>query len=196
MKTSPTRRRKHRGARSAKQHADDNSVRRRGVLRLAGVMAKAERAAAPKCGARRRDGGACQKIPVAGRTRCRNHGGASGSGDTWHVIQLPADPAKRARKLRDIARRRERQAVRVAALSPEQRAQYEKRKLSMQPGGRAAREAVRRDREAALLLNSLRQGTHPSAEAQALASEIATLKVRLATLRSPAENQQKDQADV
>ena len=34
----------------------------------------------PQCGAKRRDGLPCQKPRAKGRTRCRLHGGAPGSG--------------------------------------------------------------------------------------------------------------------
>ena len=34
----------------------------------------------PRCGAKRRDGLPCQKPRAKGRTRCRLHGGAPGSG--------------------------------------------------------------------------------------------------------------------
>jgi hypothetical protein len=34
----------------------------------------------PRCGARRRDGLPCQKPRAKGRSRCRLHGGAPGSG--------------------------------------------------------------------------------------------------------------------
>ena len=34
----------------------------------------------PRCGARTRNGGACQAPAVAGKKRCRMHGGAKGSG--------------------------------------------------------------------------------------------------------------------
>ena len=34
----------------------------------------------PRCGAKRRDGLPCQKPRAKGRTRCRLHGGAQGSG--------------------------------------------------------------------------------------------------------------------
>jgi len=36
--------------------------------------------AAPRCGARTRSGGACKAPAVAGKKRCRMHGGAEGSG--------------------------------------------------------------------------------------------------------------------
>ena len=35
---------------------------------------------APRCGAKRQDGEPCQKPRAKGRTRCRLHGGAAGSG--------------------------------------------------------------------------------------------------------------------
>ena len=34
----------------------------------------------PKCGAKTRSGGVCQSPAVAGKSRCRMHGGAVGSG--------------------------------------------------------------------------------------------------------------------
>jgi hypothetical protein len=37
-------------------------------------------AAAPRCGARLRTGGACPLPPAAGKRRCFQHGGARGSG--------------------------------------------------------------------------------------------------------------------
>lgn len=36
--------------------------------------------ASPRCGARIRSGGACRAPAVRGKTRCRMHGGAPGSG--------------------------------------------------------------------------------------------------------------------
>ncbi|MHC1945240.1 hypothetical protein IF803_12720 [Bradyrhizobium sp. UFLA06-06] len=36
--------------------------------------------ASPRCGARTRPGGACRAPAVHGKTRCRMHGGAKGSG--------------------------------------------------------------------------------------------------------------------
>jgi len=36
--------------------------------------------ASPRCGARTRSGGACRAPAVAGKRRCRMHGGAPGSG--------------------------------------------------------------------------------------------------------------------
>jgi len=36
--------------------------------------------ASPRCGAKTRSGGACRSPAVDGKTRCRMHGGAPGSG--------------------------------------------------------------------------------------------------------------------
>jgi len=36
--------------------------------------------ASPRCGAKTRSGGACRSPSVRGKTRCRMHGGARGSG--------------------------------------------------------------------------------------------------------------------
>jgi len=188
MNGSQEGRRKRRTARSRDQRADDNSARRQSVLALARLAAKQARAAAPKCGARRRDGEPCQNLPVVGRTRCTRHGGKTPAGAGWHVVQLPADPVRRARKLRDIARRRQRQAERVAAMSEADRQKFERHSRAMQPGGgKTRREAARRNREAlAMFVAAEARPPAQCPEADALAAEIERLRRRLTELQPSA----------
>ena len=49
---------------------------------MSGRHARATNAmlASPRCGARTRSGGSCRAPAVHGKTRCRMHGGAEGSG--------------------------------------------------------------------------------------------------------------------
>lgn len=185
--------RRRRFAISAKQRAWNKSPRMSEVRKLARAIAEVERQKAPKCGARRKGGGACQRLPAAGRTRCRLHGGASGRGESWHVVQLPADPKRRAKKLREVERRRERQAARVAAMSPERRAEYEKRKRAMIPGGKSRREVARRDREArnSFVASRSRERVATPAEVE-LAAEIERLRARLVELNEPPQEDHPD----
>jgi hypothetical protein len=53
----------------------DDLKRQRDIERRLGNLAKASR-----CGAKTRAGGSCKQAAVRGRSRCRMHGGARGSG--------------------------------------------------------------------------------------------------------------------
>src|SRR5262249_36413089 len=50
------------------------------VKELSKPMTRLLIARKPRCGARTRSGRPCQLPPVTGKTRCRMHGGAAGSG--------------------------------------------------------------------------------------------------------------------
>ena len=64
--------------------------------------------ASPRCGARTRSGGPCRSPAVHGKTRCRMHGGAAGSG----APRGNRNARKHGLFTRDaIAERREMQAV-------------------------------------------------------------------------------------
>lgn len=197
MKRSLKRRRKRGVARSLNQRTQDNSARRRDILRVARLEAEAERANAPKCGARTRSGGRCQKLPMTGRIRCERHGGKTGAGRFWHVVQLPADPVRRERKLRDIARRRERQAARVAAMTPAERERYERRSRAMRPGTpveRAQRrhdEATRREWSAAQCVPHI-HAPETAAAIELLDRKIAQLEAEIAARR---QSQQRSEGD-
>jgi ribosomal protein L32 len=53
----------------------DDPMRQASVARRLANMAKA-----PRCGAKTRAGHSCRQAAVKGRSRCRMHGGAKGSG--------------------------------------------------------------------------------------------------------------------
>ncbi len=150
----------------------------------------AARRAAPRCGAARKsDGKPCQRPALKGRTRCRLHGGASGRGDQWHVVQWPgpdAPPEAIERKMRDLARREQRRLARVAAMTPEQREIYEKRRRAVQPRSVTIREQERRSRQAAALLGAAKPAkenvelAHLRAEYERLQGELACLDAEIA----------------
>jgi glucans biosynthesis protein len=53
----------------------DDLKRQRDIQRRLGNLANA-----PRCGAKTRAGGTCKQAAIKGRSRCRMHGGARGSG--------------------------------------------------------------------------------------------------------------------
>jgi hypothetical protein len=173
-----TRTRRRRGPVSRKQRAWIDSARMQDVRRAAALKSAAARVDIQKCDAKTRGGGRCQNPGTGRGGRCRFHSGSVGAGAAWHVVILPADPVKRARKLRDVARRRAKQAACVAAMSDEERSLYMRRSRAAQPGSPAARAQRRQDRAAAKIFAQL--STHkPEASA-----EIAELDRRIAELDS------------
>lgn len=147
--------------------------------------ARQARQEARKCGAKRKgDGRPCQMLALE-NGRCRLHGGLTPKGANWHRPRWPragAPAQKLDKKLRELEQRRERQAARVAAMTPERRAQYERWHQTHKPGGAAAREAARRNREARALLARPAVASPPSPEQRAIQLEIdalLSLKARL-----------------
>lgn len=117
----------------------------------------------PRCGATTRGTGLpCQRL-AGPNGRCRFHGGRVPKGKNWHRLNLvppppdasPAQQARYARKLAGIARRAERREARLAAMTPEERAQFEARSQAVTPGSKADREHRRQNREARALLERL-----------------------------------------
>ncbi len=106
------------------------------------------------------------------------HGGRSGRGDQWHVVQWPgpdASPERIERKIRDLARREQRRLARVAAMSPERRAKYEKHRMACRPRSAAEREQDRQDRVAAKLLNTPRPAAPESPDMVRMREEMHAL---------------------
>jgi hypothetical protein len=110
----------------------------------------------PKCGARRRDGGACQEIAMA-NGRCFRHGGKTPRGDQWHQPQWPDKSAPNAmQKLNYKLHYSQKEAAarkrRVGLMPADQRRAYDKWQRTHKPGSaksRAAdRERRRQDRDA------------------------------------------------
>ena len=106
----------------------------------------------PKCGAMARSTGKpCQQIAMA-NGRCYQHGGKTPSGADWHKTQWPdkGSPnaiAKANRKLDKNARTARTKARRLAAMSPPERAAYDKWAKTHKTGTAAARAAGKRQAE-------------------------------------------------
>ena len=78
--------------------------------------------------------------------------------------------------MREVERRRQQQAARVAAMTPEQRARYDHWHQTHRPGGASGLAAAKRDLEAAALIATPAPERPPSAEIEALAAERARLE--------------------
>ena len=156
------------------------------------------RAAHPKCGAMSKTTGErCRQLALE-NGKCHYHGGKVPKGDAWHKVQFPSRGApveKLDAKLRDAARRERRRAARVAAMSPEERARYEKWHAAHRPGSRTQRDQARRDREAARSMLAPPVERPPSPEEAALAADIARLKARLAEIDAVLERSSTDATD-
>lgn len=185
-----TGRRKRRPAVSAKQRAWFDSARMVEVRRAATSKSLEARRSIQKCGAKTRAGSRCQNAATA-NGRCRMHSGTGtvGSGRLWHVVLLPADPVKRARKLRDVERRRAKQAARVAAMSEAERARYFRRSKAMQPGTPAERAQRRQDSTARAHFEQMQT------EPRSVAPQIARLDAIIAELEAQRIELQRGKSD-
>jgi hypothetical protein len=134
------------GARSKTLHLDRwrKSAEFREIARKTAKANLAKFRAAPRCGAaRKRDGKPCCNPAMKNVRRCRYHGGSTPRGRQFHVVQFAADEAKFNRKLRDRQRYAAKRALRLAAMTPDQRARHEAWHRSHRPGPGAARNADR-----------------------------------------------------
>jgi len=149
---------------------------------------------APRCGAKRkRDGQPCEKPAMAGKQRCRNHGGATPSGKAWHVPQY-ADPStprgerKLNRKLRAMRRYAEKRAERLAAMTLDARTRHETWQKTHKPGAEATRCAERDRRRQSAEVRALIDGepsqrpTDP--EWTRIETALSAAKARLAVLEA------------
>lgn len=184
--------RKGKSSQSPRQRAWVRSSEFR-AIRLAALAAiNAARPTKPKCGAvAKSTGRQCGNLALE-NGRCRFHGGASPKGADWHRVQLTnaaGSDAKLAKKLREVDRRRKKQAARVAAMPPDERARYEEWAHTHRPMGPTAREQRRQDRAARKLLAGVVE-PEDREEAAAIASTLAKLKARrnaLVALDAPAD---------
>ncbi|MFI5411578.1 hypothetical protein [Kaistia sp. UC242_56] len=110
----------------------------------------AAKVTAKRCGARRkRDGQPCE-LEALENGRCYLHGGRTPKGDQWHCPvwpdkNAPNANAKLARKLQDLERAAQKRAMRLATMSPEERAAHERWQKS-HPSGSAGTRATDRAR--------------------------------------------------
>jgi hypothetical protein len=148
----------------------------------------------PKCSARRKtDGEQCQQLAME-NGKCCYHGGRTPKKDDWHKPRWPNGKASNAeaklvRKLKDLGKAAKKRAARLAAMTPEERARYDRWHAARQPGApgpRARRRHERKQAEAARRsINGLREPA-VSAEVEALGVRIAELKQELARRRGEA----------
>lgn len=178
--------RRRRPGATARQRSWQRSRACKDVLRKATEKSRTVRLHKVRCGARRKtDGLPCRRQPLK-NGRCRLHGGASVGGAAWHVVQWPdpiLEPERYAKKLKEITRRRRKQAARVAAMTPERRRAYVEWHRTRKAGGAAGREKARRDREMAALLSAKRDRVvDPVAEA--LEAQLAAVRADRARLEA------------
>jgi hypothetical protein len=152
----------------------------------------AKRMAGPRCGARRkRDGEPCQQWALYPNGRCKFHGGATPSGDRWHVPTMAAPGAKNAedklaRKLRSLAARKKKQVARVAAMTPEERARYETWHKRNPPGPVSRRQRIRNERKQNEDLRKLIAGLDAPASSNPAKQAIKVLTpVFMASVHAP-----------
>lgn len=145
----------------------------------------------PICGAKGKTSGKPCQMPPMENGRCRMHGGLTPKGDQWHLVRRQS-PSKRAAaklqaKLETLERRAKERAARLAAMTVEERAAYDKWVREHQPGpaaARAARKRTRQDAEAmrAAIERPLTRDTPPDPEMVAIVARMAELRARLAVL--------------
>src|SRR5262245_1700482 len=81
----------------------------------------------PRCGARAKSTGRpCERPGFGPSGRCHQHGGLTPRGDNWHRPRWPRDPRKLDAKLLDLERAAAKRRKRLAAMSAEERAQYDR----------------------------------------------------------------------
>jgi hypothetical protein len=140
---------------------------------------------APKCGAKTRKGGICENPGLGAGGRCRLHGGATPSGDQWHVRQFPKDARRFHGKIVGFQIRDRKREARLAAMAPAEREKFEKRARALRPGSKAKRAAEREERrrnaEARELLAQAKSAT-PNPGVVAVKAQIAELEAQLSDL--------------
>lgn len=145
----------------------------------------------PVCGAKgKTTGKPCQQPPME-NGRCRLHGGLTPKGDQWHIVRRQS-PSKRAAaklqaKLETLERRAKERAARLARMTPEERAAYDKWVREHPPGpaaARAARKQARQDAAAVRKLLDQSQGSKrpDDPELVAITERIAELRARKVAL--------------
>lgn len=155
----------------------------------------------PICGARAKTTGKPCQMPPMENGRCRLHGGLTPKGDDWHRVRKQS-PSKRAAaklqaKLETRERRAKERAARLASMSPEERAAYDKWVREHPPGpaaARAAKKRTRQDAEAVRKLLDQSQGSKrpDDPELVAITERIAELRARKAALEMEAAAQDND----
>lgn len=161
----------------------------------------------PKCGAMSKTTGQpCRQFPME-NGRCYYHGGRTPKGKGWHKPSWPKKTAPDAERkvearLRNLAKQERQRQKRLAKMTPDERAAYDKWKRDHPTGTPAQREAKRLARKQNA--DARARWAQPRPErpqdpgSVALARRIAELKAQRAALREVAPDEQKsaDGADL
>lgn len=122
--------------------------------------------------------------------RCRFHGGRTPKGDAWGLPRWADKSDPRAmfkvhRKLKDRKRKAAERAKRVAAMTPEDRADYDRHVSARKPGPAVHRAAKRQEKKQSAFFaqRSAKPAPPPSPEMQELDRQILDLQMELAQLQ-------------
>lgn len=167
---------------------------------------QADRHLMPKCGATSKSTGEpCRQFPME-NGRCYYHGGRTPKGKDWHKPIWPKKTAPDAEqkvvaRLRNLERAEKQRQKRLAKMTPDERAAYDKWKRDHPTGTPAQREAKRlaqkQNADARARLTKPRTERPLDPERAAIASRIAELRARIAARRdiAPGEQKSADAAD-
>lgn len=158
---------------------------------------QAERHLMPKCGATSKSTGQpCGQFPME-NGRCYYHGGRTPKGKDWHKPRWPKNTApdaeqKMEARLRNLAKQEKRRQKRLAKMTAEERAAYDKWKREHPTGTPQHREAKRiarkQNAEAKAQLSQPAVERPLSPESAAIARRIAELRAQLAAMRDSASD--------
>lgn len=161
---------------------------------------QAQRHLMPKCGATSKSTGEpCRQFPME-NGRCYYHGGRTPKGKDWHKPRWPKKTAPDAEqkvvaRLRNLERAEKQRQKRLAAMTADERAAYDKWKRDHPTGTPAQREAKRlaRKQNADARARLLQPGPERprSPELAALEARIAELRAQIAARCDIAPDEQK-----
>lgn len=161
---------------------------------------QAQRHLMPKCGATSKSTGEpCRQFPME-NGRCYYHGGRTPKGKNWHKPSWPKKTAPDAEqkvvaRLRNLERAEKRRQKRLAEMTPDERAAYDKWKRDHPTGTPTQREAKRLAREqnadarARLLQPAPERPVDP--ESAVIARRIEELRTQIAARRDITPDEQK-----
>jgi hypothetical protein len=167
---------------------------------VAGTIAlrrvQANRHLLPKCRAMSKTTGQqCRQFPM-GNGLCYYHGGKTPKGKDWHRPQWPKKSSPDAERkmvahLRDLERREKQRLKRLAKMTDEERAGYEKwhrdRPLGT-PAHRAAKRLAKEQNEDARAIFAKKRPERPAdPELAAMQDRIAELRALMATMQATAD---------
>lgn len=174
---------------SARPSAWAQSAEFRAIARRQCAKMNAANAQRPRCSAIAKSTSVQCTQPAMQNGKCRFHGGKTPRGDQWHRVQWPDGGAPDAthklnRKLETLEKRARARRRRLARMSPEALAAYERWQATHQPGP-AAKRAAERERQrwaAAAVADLSTPAQQPSPELRALQQQIADLEAEIAAM--------------